>query len=98
MLNQDRVNKAIEYLRARNKYIVDTSNTFKPTCAAATDVKATWDTYRKTIFADLGADKAADTKAKAWSRSLAWAQKNNLIRVENNVFFVVAGQDTESAK
>ena len=53
MLNQDRVNKAIEYLRARNKYIVDTSNTFKPTRAAATDVKATWDTYRKTIYPEI---------------------------------------------
>ena len=53
---------------------------------------------KKAFFAELGADKAADTKAKAWSRSLAWAQKNNLIRVENNVFFVVAGPDTESSK
>jgi hypothetical protein len=53
MLNQDRVNKAIEYLRARNKYIMDVSNTFKPTCAAATDVKATWDTYRKTIYSEI---------------------------------------------
>jgi hypothetical protein len=53
---------------------------------------------KKAFFADLGSEKAADTKAKAWSRSLSWAQKNNLIRVENNVFFVVAGQDTESPK
>jgi hypothetical protein len=41
------VNKAIEYLRQRNKYIIDSSNAFKPTCAAATDVKATWEMYRK---------------------------------------------------
>ena len=53
---------------------------------------------KKVFFADLGSGKAADTKAKAWSRSLNWAQKANLIRVENGVFFVISGPDTETSK
>jgi hypothetical protein len=45
--NKTALTKAIAYLRSRNKYIMDKSCTFKPTSAAATDVRATWETYNK---------------------------------------------------
>lgn len=39
--------KAINYLRSRNKWLADKNCTFKPTSAAATDVKKTWATLNK---------------------------------------------------
>jgi hypothetical protein len=43
--NAEKVAKAIDYLRERNIYLIDSNNKFVPTCAAGTDVKATWQRY-----------------------------------------------------
>ena len=43
--NQDKLTKAIDYLRKRNIYLIDTRNNFVPTCAAGTNVKETWARY-----------------------------------------------------
>jgi hypothetical protein len=40
--------KAVEYLRWRGIYILE-STSFRPTPAAGTDVRKTWEAYRKFI-------------------------------------------------
>jgi hypothetical protein len=45
--NKTALAKAVAYLRSRGKYIMDKSCTFKPTGAAATDVRATWEAYHR---------------------------------------------------
>jgi hypothetical protein len=43
--NQDKLKKAIDYLRERNIYLVDRNTKFVPTCAAGTNVCETWQRY-----------------------------------------------------
>lgn len=47
--NEEKVQHAIEYLRSRNKYILDRCK-WAPTSAERTDVRATMAAYRKVKF------------------------------------------------
>lgn len=53
--NKTAMQKAIQYLRSRGKYIMDKECKFKPTSSAATDVAQTWANYRREV---------ADTKVR----------------------------------
>lgn len=49
MTHQDKLEKAVAYLRSRNKYIVDATCDFTPTKTVQTDVAETIRVYRTEV-------------------------------------------------
>lgn len=46
----EKLQKAVQYLRSRNIYIIDAGNKFLPTDAAHTDVSVTFARYRREVL------------------------------------------------
>jgi hypothetical protein len=52
MSNEEKLKKAIDYLRERNKYILDEGNTFVPTSFVDTDTARLIQCYRHQVLGD----------------------------------------------
>lgn len=62
--NETQRTKAIAYLRSRGKYIIDHDCAFKPTCAAATDVRRTW----REALSNMAYEQAKISVIHRWER------------------------------